>query len=363
MLHHSLQILFYIIIVSSVMPAKMQLQLKCNIPHNAYPDSTAEFNEMYEPAPILKKQTMGTVHKKKDIFSGAVQNTHDYFHETETLLPDGTPWRYETELNTSRLILIGGIVLSAQTIGYIALKDLMYYYPTTKFHTIDFVQDMKIFQQMDKWGHFTHAYFASDLFSRMYRWSGISGNNSILYGSISGWLWILQIEIADGFFEAWGFSWGDLIFNTLGSGFSAAQQLYPGAFGGIQPKVSYHKSEAFKNRTDNKGLKSLIDDYEGATWWLAVNVHHYLSEKIQKDVPAWLKPIGLAIGMSAKGIMQNPHGGERELFIGLDYDLRKIPIGKNSGLMSFLKHTFNMIRLPMPAVKITQGGVWYGLYF
>lgn len=280
-----------------------------------------------------------------------------------TMLSDGTIWRDETEIISSRIYWSLGLVVSLEAIGYYALKDLQYYYPTTTFHTTNFSQDLKIYKQMDKYGHFIHAYFASETFSRMYRWSGFSGEKSVLYGTLTGWLWLLQIELADGFFKQWGFSWGDLIFNTIGSGFSAAQQLYPESFGGIQPKASYHKSEAFKNRTDNKGLKSLIDDYEGVTWWLAVNVYHYMPENIQSNYPDWLKPFGVAFGMSAEGIMKDPYGGQRELFVGLDFDLRKISYGEDSGILGFIKHNLNMIRLPMPAVKITQGGVWYGLYF
>lgn len=282
---------------------------------------------------------------------------------SSSILPDGTIWRETNEMIYPRFYWSLGFLFTAEAIGYFALKDLQYYYPTTKFHTIQFSNDMEIYKQMDKAGHFMHAYYASETFSRALRWSGVSGKNSVLYGTLSGWLWMLQIEIADGFFEQWGFSWGDLIFNTLGSGFSAAQQIYPETLGGIQPKISYSKSDAFRNRTDNKGLKSLIDDYEGVTWWLAVNAYHYMPEKIQNNFPDWLKPFGVAVGMSAKGIMQNPLGGEREVFLGLDFDLRKISFGNESGLIKFLKHNLNMIRIPMPAIRVSPGSIWYGIYF
>jgi hypothetical protein len=106
-----------------------------------------------------------------------------------------------------------------------------------------------------------------------------------------------------------------------------------------------------------------MDDYEGITWWLGINVYHYLPEKVQKDYPAWLKPFGIAIGQSAKGIATNIYGAEREIFIGLDFDIRKIPFGDDSGLIRFLKSEFNIIRLPLPAVRLTPSGIWYGLYF
>ena len=279
------------------------------------------------------------------------------------ILEDGTTWNFDSDLNSARLFTMLGLAGAIDIAGYYRLKDLQYHWPTTKFHTTNFELDLKIYQQMDKYGHFLHAYFASDLASKMYRWAGLSGENSIWLGTLTGWLWILQIEIADGFFEAWGFSWNDLIANTIGSGFSALQQLYPEELGGIQPKLSYSTSEALKERRYINGAKSMIDDYEGITWWLAVNVYHYLPGKVQQNYPDWLKPFGFAIGQSAKGIANNPHAGEREILIGLDFDLRKLPYGDESGLMRFLKSELNFIRLPLPAVKITPHGVWYGLYF
>jgi hypothetical protein len=277
------------------------------------------------------------------------------------MLDDGTIWRSENEIKPLRLLGMTGGVLAVGTVGYFRLKDLWYDHPTSKFTFKNFSDDLKILKQMDKYGHFLHAYFASDLASRLYRWSGFSGESSILYGTLTGWLWILQIEIADGFFEDWGFSWGDLIANTLGSGFSALQQIYPEALGGLQPKFSYTPSQAFKEKRYYTEAKSWIDDYEGITWWLGINVYHYLPEKVQKDYPGWLKPFGLAVGQSAKGIADSE--GFREIFIGLDFDLRKISVGDNSGLVRFLKNEFNIIRLPMPAVRVTPGGIWYGLYF
>ena len=279
------------------------------------------------------------------------------------LLDDGTTWFYESDLNHYKLAVMAGVVLSAEAYGYYRLKDMWYNWETGKLHSINFNVDFEKYLWMDKYGHFLHAYFASGLFTRGYRWAGMSGENSILYGSISGWLWMLQIEIADGFFEQWGFSWGDLIANTVGAGFSALQQVYPDALGGIQPKISYKRSLALKEGKYINGAKSEIDDYEGMTFWLAVNAYHYMPKNIQDGYPELLKPLGLAVGHSAKGISVNPQGGYREIFIGLDYDLRKLSLGDESSLIRFLKNELNIIRLPLPAVKITPDGIWYGLYF
>jgi hypothetical protein len=258
---------------------------------------------------------------------------------------------------------MAGIVLTIDLIGYYRLKDLWYDWETSKLHGINLKADFEKYKWMDKYGHIMHAYFASGLFSKGYRWAGMSGENSILYGALSGWLWMLQIEIADGFFEKWGFSWGDLIANTFGAGYSALQQIYPETFGGIQPKISYKVSRAYKEKQYYHEAKNIIDDYEGMTFWLAVNAFHYMPKTIQDNYPEWSKPFGLALGYSAKGIGANPQGGYKEIFIGLDYDLRKLSLGNENNLIRFLKDELNIIRLPLPAVRISPHGVWYGLYF
>lgn len=278
------------------------------------------------------------------------------------ILSDGTIWRDNSDINSTKLYTIFGVIATADVLGYLKLKKMWYSNETTKFHTMDFYEDGLKYQLMDKYGHGLHAYFVSDLTTKAYRWAGVSGNESILYGSLTGWLWMLQIEIMDGFFADWGFSWGDLLANTAGAGFSALNQLYPEVFGGLQPKISYQTSDALKNHTYLNGSKDPIDDYEGITFWLGINPYHYLPSSVQEDVPVWLRPLGLAVGYSAEGIAVMPHGGKREIFIGLDIDLRQIPVGE-SNFLKFLISELNFVRLPLPAVRLTPTGIWYGLYF
>lgn len=320
---------------------------------------------------LIEKTAQGIQQLKYAMRSDNTLNSHQIFNpEYKNFknpagypLDDGTTWLYENNINYYKTAGIGALVLTVETIGYFRLKDLWYDWETTKLHGINFKADFEKYLWMDKYGHFMHAYFATGLFSRSYRWAGMNGDNSLLYGGISGWLWMLQIEIADGFFKDWGFSWGDLIANTIGSGYSILQQVYPDVLGGIQPKISYRESRALRERKYINGAKSSIDDYEGMTFWLAVNAYHYMPEKIQNEYPEWLKPFGLALGHSAKGIGSNPQGGYREIFIGLDYDLRKLSLGNESDILRFLKYELNILHLPLPAVKISPNGVWYGLYF
>jgi hypothetical protein len=276
---------------------------------------------------------------------------------------DGTYWREEPDLDYGRLFTTFGVIAAADLVAYSYASEVWYREETTGFHTLDFSNDMQKWQYMDKIGHFFDAYFVSDLTSKMYRWSGLSGNSSVWYGALTGWLWTLQIEISDGFMAEWGFSWGDLLANTIGAGFFVLQQFNYDLLGGVHPKISWHKSEAWKQDRYYRDPGGFIEDYEGITFWLAVNFHHYVPDKWKEDYPAWLAPLGIAFGYGAKNIASNPWGGRNELFIGMDIDLRKIPFLDDWDLFRFIKSELNFIRLPLPTIRISQSGVWYGFYF
>jgi len=285
------------------------------------------------------------------------------FLNEERQMIDGTYWRTNTDLNYARMFTIIGGVLAVDLIAYLYQREVWYREPTTKFHTVNFDKDMASWQFMDKIGHFVDAYFASDLTSKLYRWAGVSGTGSVWYGALTGFLWTLQIEISDGFMEGWGWSWGDFIFNTLGSGFFVLQQYFYDELGGIQPKFSWHKSDAWKENRYYRDVTALIEDYEGMTFWLTVNPHHYFPKSLKKSYPEWLAPLSIAVGYGAKEVASNIRGGYHEVFIGLDLDLRKIPIGDDSGLFKFIKSELNFLRLPMPTVRVYPSGIWYGFYF
>ena len=285
------------------------------------------------------------------------------FVNEERQMIDGTYWRTNTDLNYARMLTIAGGVLAVDLIGYLYQRGVWDTQPTTKFHTVNFDKDIRSWQFMDKIGHFVDAYFVSDLTSKLYRWAGVSGTGSVWYGALTGFLWTLQIEISDGFMEEWGWSWGDFIFNTLGSGFFVLQQYFYDELGGIQPKFSWHKSDAWKENRYYKHVTALIEDYEGMTFWLTVNPHHYFPESWKKSYPEWLAPLGIAVGYGAKDIANNIRGGYNEVFIGLDIDLRKIPIGDDSGLFKFIKSELNFLRMPMPTIRVSPSGIWYGFYF
>jgi hypothetical protein len=302
--------------------------------------------------------TTDTLKVSNEFYKDALVNNNLY----KPSIDDGTVWRIHSDISKPRLYGFFGMLAVFDIVGYFRLKELQYDAPTSNFHFTDFSEDWRKNKQMDKYGHIFDGYFSTRFASKAYRWSGISARNSILYGSLTGWFLFLQIELADAFFDAWGFSAGDLMGNTVGVGFAALQQLYPKSLQGISLKISYQPSDAHRKGLYSTVSSSKLDDYEGRTHWISFTIYDFLPEDWQSGYPSWLKPLGITVGQSVKGIALDVWGGQREVFIGLDINLNKIPTGKSS-FLKILKDELNLIRLPLPAVKITPNTTWYGFYF
>lgn len=265
-------------------------------------------------------------------------------------------------IKKTRLWGYWGFLATADLYAFHRLQNLWYKSPTTRFHFLDPVEELNKYKQMDKIGHMTHAYFAARVSSQAYRWAGMSFRHSVYYGALTSFIWMLQIEIADGFFQDWGFSAGDFLANILGSGYAALQQLHPEQLEGIKLKISYWPSQAHRDGLYNDINSSMIDDYEGMTFWLAMNIYSLLPRRARANYPAWLKPFGLALGYSAKGIANNYFGGHREILVALDIDLNRLPLRNNAFIKIWLE-ALDLLHLPLPAVRLTPGTVWYGFYF
>lgn len=176
-------------------------------------------------------------------------------------------------------------------------------------------------------------------------------------------LFQLEMEITDGLYKNWGFSWWDMAANAVGSAWPNIQRAVP-ELQCINLKMSYHPSASVR-----KGWveHDYLRDYDGFTYWLALSVEDVLPTSMKPWWPDWL---GIAVGYGANRTMLGKHiynsaggvgQGEQEWYIALDYDLRKLP--GEGAFVRFLKEELNIFHWPSPAVRITPGTVWYGLYF
>jgi hypothetical protein len=275
-------------------------------------------------------------------------------------------------LNKKRLnaIIIGESAVYA--IGNVGLYNLWYKgYNTGKFHFFD---DNKEWLYMDKLGHSTISYYLGVQGYQWMRWAGVSENKSLIYGGGLGFLFLSTIEIMDGFSEGWGFSYGDIIANGLGTSSFILQQkyLHQQVF---KLKNSYHETEFSKIRPNLLGgslPQRMLKDYNGQTYWLCANLN-YLSGN--DKIPNWLcASVGYSINgfvgatdniFTSKGVVYDYSNIKRynQFFLSLDVDLSKINT-KYKWANSII-HTFGLFKIPFPALEFNKVDKFKGhiLYF
>ena len=79
----------------------------------------------------------------------------------------------------------------------------------------------------DKLGHLYSTYLWSLGFSSLYEYWGMNEDDSLLYGPLTAWVFQGMMEIGDSFSESQGFSYEDLIMNTVGAAFYYVREKYP----------------------------------------------------------------------------------------------------------------------------------------
>jgi hypothetical protein len=268
--------------------------------------------------------------------------------------------RLYTVIGTGTGIYAGGV----SYMGFVWYKD----HERVPFH---FYNDGKGYLQMDKWGHAYSAYQLSHAAFRGLRWAGLDHKRSLLWSGPVGFVFLLPIEIFDGLYEGWGFSWWDVAANGFGSAlFSAQQALWQEQI--VLMKFSYSPSgyPKYHHILGTSELESFFLDYNGHTYWLSANLRRITGADW---IPGWLN---LAFGYSGNGMIKEfenpdwyqgqpfPHLARyRQFLFSLDVDFSRIQT--NKGWVRSLLHVANMIKVPFPAIEINRidGVKVRGLYF
>lgn len=265
---------------------------------------------------------------------------------------------YPDTLHKKRLVKIAATEIGSYVGGLSFLSFIWYKdHERVPFH---FYNDSKGYLQMDKAGHAYSAYRES--FSAYYalRWAGVPKKKALLYGGPIGLIFQTPIEIFDGLYEGWGFSWTDMIANTAGAGiFTVQEALFDEQV--VLMKFSYSPSEYrdYHHALGETHLESFFLDYNAHTYWLSANLQRITGAE---KIPSWLN---IAFGYSGNGMIKefdNPtyYKGEpfpdferyRQYLLSLDIDVSKIPT-KRRWLQSVFR-TINLIKIPLPAIEFNR---------
>jgi hypothetical protein len=312
--------------------------------------------------------------KAKSEFSDSIANTVNLKIKRPELINRSN--EFPSQLNKTSLWITAGTEAALYAGELVFLNSV--WWGGREEEPVDFFfhNDNAGYLQIDKLGHFTTAYNESRLAYYVYRKTGLDKNSSLLIGGLTGFALQLPIEIWDGFYEKWGFSWGDIAANTLGACLFAGQEYF---FDDqiVKMKFSFSHSEYARNPlVKESGLlgktfgQSMSDDYNGHTYWASANLSKMLPKS---NLPPWLN---VAVGYSINGVLGEYHNypeyhgvalpefdRTRQFLFSLDVDWDKIPT--HSKFMKLLFQGLDIIKIPFPALELNSQGKFkgYWLYF
>jgi len=226
---------------------------------------------------------------------------------------------------------------------------------------------------MDKMGHFMAAYYLNNVEMGMYRWSGVDKKKALWLSGTMGTVFLMSIELFDGYSEAWGASAGDMVANIGGRMLSIGELLLWDEQR-IKMKFSFHQTKFAKFRPELLGssaAENLFKDYNGQSYWLSGNIGSFVSK--DSKFPPWLN---VAVGYGASGMIGGDANPEfiddvpapvftryRQYYLSLDADLSKIPT--KSAFLKFVFRTLGFVKIPFPALEYNKvdGVRFHPVYF
>ena len=243
---------------------------------------------------------------------------------------------------------------------------------------------------MDKAGHAFTAYFEAEMVSDLYQWAGLRPKKAALLGATAGLLFQATLETMDAFSAGWGWSWGDMGFNTLGAGLYYTQaQLWGEQRARI--KLSFHSprySQAVvqaqnSNATSSAAARAaalfgespphqLLKEYNGQTLWLSVNPAAFWGKKSPSKWGKIANFTNIALGYSVENLLGAEKNQWRDkngnlfaippqqmprysqLFLSLDIDWVRIP-SRRAWVKTLLK-ALNFVKIPFPTLEFNTLG-------
>ncbi|MFH1052347.1 MAG: hypothetical protein V1779_15610, partial [bacterium] len=205
---------------------------------------------------------------------------------------------------------------------------------------------------------------------------GLSYDAATVWGAALGLSYSSYVEVLDGFGENWGFSPSDFYADVVGAAFFVGQHYFP-VLQNLTPKFMYFPAD-WHGDEPRMPHEMFIDDYSSQAFWLSVNVHNLLPEKMKNYWPSWLQ---LSFGYTVRNIYDVFHypelkekyrtitdvkkefvWGSPRYIIALDYDFVKI-LPDGTGFWNWLRQSLMYFKLPSPAIEFSSSKTRYYLVY
>lgn len=267
----------------------------------------------------------------------------------------------QDSLNRNKKIIVNTGVMSVYAGSLIYLNQTWYKpYRTTHFH---FFNDNTEWGGMDKIGHGFSAYYVSFYLEKIFKWA--SFQHTKLYAAGITWLYLLNIELLDGFSTGWGFSLGDLTSNTVGCGlFFLSKDVCKDFF---VPKFSYYP-DAYPSLNPvllgNTEVEKIIKNYNAQTYWISISPFYKWKKNMEWLCLSFGYGINGFIGARSNTYVRNEMyydysciPREKQLYLSIDIDLSRIPTKKK--WVKKILTAINWLKIPAPAIEWRGNNVYF----
>jgi hypothetical protein len=211
------------------------------------------------------------------------------------------------------------------------------------------------FRDQDKFGHMFGGFHLTRVGYAGLREACVSQKKAVFWAAAYAAAFQLQIEIFDGHFTKYGFSYADMIANSTGQALAVMQELRP-SWKVVKPTFSYHKTQALLN-TENGTIQKPGElrpslDYSGQTYWFSTDVNRLLPDEAKRYWPSFVRfSVGHSITDWVDPTTGDVQTAQRKIVLSLDFDPDKLP--GEWPLWRTVKRTLSYYRFPAPALELT----------
>lgn len=170
----------------------------------------------------------------------------------------------------------------------------------------------------DKLGHVYSTYVWSLGFASLYEYWGMTEEDSLLYGPLSAWVFQGMMEVGDSFSESQGFSYEDLVMNTVGAAFYYVREKYPE----VKRKVDFR----LEYIPDFNADVDFFTQYNSMKYMMALKFSGFNS---MEDTP--MKYFELQVGYYTRGYSEHENYASKERVIYAGIGLNSSEVAKALG--------------------------------
>ncbi len=179
----------------------------------------------------------------------------------------------------------------------------------------------------DKFGHMWSNYALNRITAEVLMAGGWTPAAASLISTVATSTFFVLIEFKDGYHAGFGFSWGDMLFNTMGEALAVVMVNYPAVDEMFDFRVEYNPTDLYLEKLYNDGVVDAAEDYSGQTFILAYHLGS-IERLAASDRWGWLRYFDATLAFSAGNFLPEPKDPsifrEQDLFVGFAINVQEI---------------------------------------